>query len=74
MDRVQHCPRCSGVLVKSLGDEVKIRGKVLIIKDDQCHVVCKNCNAEVPINMRVNQEELTKSLSPLPLYINKSRK
>lgn len=74
MDKVQHCPRCSDIIVKSLGGEVKIRGKVMIIKDNQCLVVCKGCNTEVPINLPVDQDALTKSLKPFPLYINKSRK
>lgn len=74
MDLVQTCPKCSNILVKSIRGEVKIRGKVVIIRDNQCVVVCKGCNAEVAIQMPVDQEELTKSLTPFPLYIKKSKK
>ena len=71
MDLVQACPKCSNILVKSLRGEVKIRGKVVILRDNQCVVVCKGCNAEVSISLSVDQEALTKSLVPFPLYIKK---
>lgn len=73
MDLVQACPKCSEIVVKSLRGEVKLRGKVVILRDNHCVVVCKGCNTEVAIPLVVDQEALTKSLAPYPLYINKTK-
>lgn len=70
------CPSCSEVIVKSMnGSEIKIRSKVTIFRDNDCYAVCKGCNAEVAIPLKIDQEVLHKSLTPTKikstrLYLN----
>lgn len=62
---------CGEVIVKSLNTDTKVRAKVLVFKDDGAFAVCKACNAEVKIPLRIDTDML-KSMSehrPVRLYI-----
>lgn len=68
------CSRCDEVIIKHIGDETKIRGKVLIVKEDGVYTVCKGCNAEIHVHLKVDNE-MMKSMSEkkqLRLFIKKA--
>lgn len=63
--------KCGEVIVKSLEADTKIRAKVVLIREDDAYAVCKSCNAEVKIPLRLDTDML-KSMSehrPVRLYI-----
>lgn len=56
---------CGDQIVKSNLDGVtKVRSKVMIIKDDSIFAVCKSCNLEVKIPVKVQLD-----LASPPLFI-----
>lgn len=55
------CTHCHEVILKSMGDAVKVRSKVLLIKNNCTFAVCKGCNSEIPLPLRLD-ESLTKAL------------
>lgn len=61
MSHVKHCPKCNEVVVKSMGPEVKIRGKVTLVRNGKVFTVCKSCNSEVTVPL-VLDETMYKSL------------
>lgn len=68
--------RCGEVLVKGLDADVKIRAtKIILFKDNVAFAVCKSCNTEVPLPLKLDPDML-KSMSAdtkrTPLYVNVS--
>lgn len=57
------CPHCKSNIVKSYGDEVKMRSKLLKWDKDGMFAVCKSCNGEVPITI-----DLMKSIQAKFIY------
>lgn len=57
---------CGEVLVKSFNGTTKVRSKVVIFRDDNAYVVCKGCNAEIPIPISLNKIQLLKSINKNP--------
>lgn len=73
MDNALCCAHCGEIVIKSVGNETKIRSKVLVVRDDQVIAVCKGCSSEIPVPLQVD-EEMVKSLaktSKLRLYVRK---
>lgn len=69
MQHVLMC-KCSEVILKSQNGEVKIRGKLVVIRNNKTYSVCKGCGAEVQIPLSFdNTASFGKNL---PLYIDKS--
>ena len=67
------CEKCHEVVVKGFRDEVKVRAKVILIRDDKVLAVCKGCGSEIQVPLRYDQE-LAKSLPMTPgprLYLKK---
>lgn len=66
------CPHCHDLIIKSQGNETKIRSKVLIFRGDSCYVVCKGCDNEVLAPLSFD-ETIMKSISSKhpALYISK---
>lgn len=66
------CKSCHEVVIKSIGTEIKIRAKVLLIRDGNTFAVCKGCNAELAVPLRFDLD-LAKSLlqSGPRLYLKK---
>ena len=64
--------KCDTVLLKSVGEETKLRCKVLIFKDDKAYAICKWCDAEIQVPLKVDND-MMKSLptNNLKLYIKK---
>jgi len=65
------CARCHEVVLKSINGVVKLRGKVVLFKDQQAFVVCKGCNTELPVPLKLDMKvakALSESVSPL-LYL-----
>ncbi len=70
MERFFSCTKCSEVIIKSLGKSVKVRGKVLIFRDDKAYTVCKGCGVDVEVPLKIDLDALP--ISPTPqLYIKK---
>lgn len=67
--------KCDTVLLKSVNDETKLRCKVLIFKGDKAFAVCKGCDTEIQVPLKID-EEMMKSMNTnannnLKLYIKK---
>lgn len=78
MNHLINCS-CGEVILKSLDTDTKVRGaKVIIFKDDQAYAVCKSCNSEVKIPLRIDEDMLKSMSSPvrrhMPLYIRDMKK
>ncbi len=67
------CANCHEVVVKGLHEEVKVRAKVILVRDDKTYAVCKGCGEELEVPLRYDQD-LAKAL-PLTngprLYLKK---
>ena len=64
---------CGEVIVKSLDADTKIRAKIVVFRGHDAFAVCKACNTEVKIPLRIDTDML-KSMSnepsrPVRLYI-----
>lgn len=55
------CTNCHEVVVKSMNDEVKVRAKVLLVRDDRTYAVCKGCDSELEVPL-VFDMSLAKSM------------
>lgn len=63
MKHVVQC-NCGEVLMKSQNDEIKIRGKIVLVKDDGLtYTVCKSCHKEVELPLE------TRKAPPPKLFI-----
>lgn len=70
------CTKCGELLVKSLGNEVKVRGKVFIFRDNKSYTVCKGCGSEVQVPVLLERGETVQSLlskSNTGLFVKKFR-
>jgi len=56
------CTNCHEVVVKSMNNEIKVRAKVILVRDDHTFAICKGCNAELEIPFSFDPE-LAKSLA-----------
>ncbi len=63
------CKRCTEVILKSVGNEIKIRGKLLVIRDGKAFSVCKGCGFEVEVPLLFDKSVLQSR--NLPLFIEK---
>ncbi len=64
---------CGEVIVKSLDADTKVRAKIVVFRNMDAYAVCKSCNSEVKIPLRLDTDML-KSMSvleqkPVRLYI-----
>lgn len=57
-----NCSKCDSQILKSNGDSVKLRAKVIVVKDDATFAVCKGCNSEIQVPF-VLDEALAKSIA-----------
>lgn len=65
MNQVISCS-CGEVIVKSLDDDTKVRNvKIVVFRDGGAFGVCKSCNKEVSIPLRLDTE-LLKSMCVAP--------
>jgi len=71
---------CGEVILKALDMDTKVRGaKVVVFRDDGAYAVCKSCNSEVKIPLRIDEDMLKSMSSPpvrrhMPLYIREMKK
>lgn len=57
--------RCKQVLVKSINGTTKIRAKIIVFRGNRAFAVCKGCNAELPVPIKLDRADLlSKSGSP----------
>lgn len=54
--------KCGDAIVKSQSDETKVRAKIVVFRDDKAYAICKSCDAEVEIPLRID-EVMLKSMS-----------
>lgn len=67
------CTSCHEVVVKSIDGEVKVRAKVILVRDGHTYAVCKGCNTELEIPLTYDST-LAKSLAQTTgprLYLKK---
>jgi len=66
------CMKCHEVVVKGMGAEIKVRAKVLVVREGRTFAVCKGCNTELEVPLRFDLD-LAKSLSQTEprLYLKK---
>ena len=61
------CPHCQDNIVKSSGDEVKMRAKILKWNRHGMYAICKSCGTDVPIStdlMRAIQSSFVFEVPP----------
>lgn len=66
--------KCDTVLLKSVDGETKLRCKVLIFKGDKAYAVCKGCDTEVQVPLKVDTEmmkSMNTTSSSLKLFVKK---
>ena len=63
--------RCGEVLVKATDGEIKLRSKIIVFRDGKTLAVCKGCNAELPIPVTLDREELMQKSKNLRLFLTK---
>lgn len=69
MDYLLTCP-CGEIILKSVNGTTKIRNKIVVFAGDSAVAVCKGCNTEHKIPVRLDRVEMIKSLSSQPrLYL-----
>lgn len=56
------CTKCDATVIKSVNGELKIRSKVIVVRNGQTHAICKGCDSELRIPLVVD-EGLFKSLA-----------
>lgn len=61
MNNFLACANCHEVVVKSLRDEVKVRAKVIVVRDDSTYAICKGCGEEIKVPLKYDAE-LAKAL------------
>jgi hypothetical protein len=61
--------RCGEVLVKATDGEIKLRSKIVVFRGGRALAVCKGCNAELPIPVTLDQEELLQKSKNPRLFI-----
>lgn len=72
MTQVLLCPHCDEVIVKSLGpSNMKIRGKLLLVKNSQVYTVCKRCDRDVLIPLKVDDDMMKSLNGRVKLYVDK---
>lgn len=66
------CTKCHEIVVKGMGSEIKVRAKVLLVRDSHTYAVCKGCGSELEVPLRFD-EQMAKSLSKSEprLYLKK---
>ena len=57
------CP-CSELILKSVDGTSKVRAKIIVIKDGAVYAICKSCNSEVEVPLK-----LTESTVYPPLFV-----
>jgi len=65
------CPSCGDHILKTSDQSVKVRGKLLVFKSGRAFAVCKSCDSEVEVPLRID-DELCKAMvqkNP-PLYVH----
>lgn len=67
MNHIFSC-ECGEILIKAVGDLVKVRSKILLFKAGQCFIVCKKCSTEhlAPISLG----DLSKARNPPLLFVD----
>lgn len=57
------CSNCHELVIKSVGGELKLRTKIILISEDQgARAVCKGCNTEIPIPL-ILDTDMVKSIA-----------
>lgn len=57
------CSNCHEMIVKSVGGELKLRTKIILISEDKgARAVCKGCNTEIPIPLNLDTD-MVKSMA-----------
>jgi RNase P subunit RPR2 len=66
------CTNCHEVVVKGMGAEIKVRAKVILVRDGCTYAVCKGCDTELEVPLRFDID-LAKSMaqSGPRLYLKK---
>jgi hypothetical protein len=65
MEHLLICHECDQVVVKSIDGITKVRAKILVFRDGNAYAVCKGCNRELQVPIKLDQSGLiVKSKSP----------
>ncbi len=56
------CSVCDEIVLKSLNNQIKLRAKVVLVKDDKVLAICKGCDSEIQVPFCLDYD-LAKSLS-----------
>lgn len=57
------CSNCHEMVIKSVGGEIKMRTKILLISEEKgARAVCKGCGEEIPIPVKLDVD-MVKSIA-----------
>jgi hypothetical protein len=51
------CMHCDEVLLKHMGDQIKLRGKIIIFRDNEAFTVCPGCRSEVQVPVSIDLQK-----------------
>lgn len=68
------CSTCHELMIKSVNGQLKLRTKIVLLSEDgEARAVCKGCNTEIPIPLKLDTDmvkSMAKGNSPR-LYLSK---
>jgi RNase P subunit RPR2 len=72
MNNFLACTICHEVVLKGIGEEIKVRAKVILVRKGHTYAVCKGCGSELEVPFRFDLD-LAKSLAQTDprLYLKK---
>lgn len=57
------CSKCHELIIKSVDGQLKLRSKIILISEDEtAKAVCKGCNTEIPIPLKLDTD-MVKSMA-----------
>ena len=67
------CSHCGDVVIKSMGDKLKIRTKILVVDEDSAYIVCRQCGTEIPIPATLDMNKMGNIVksAKLMLFVDK---
>lgn len=70
---------CGEVIVKSTGEDTKIRAKIVVFKNSAAFAVCRGCDSDVRIPLQLDSDMLksmvaTQEPRHVPLYVRNAYK
>ena len=63
--------KCGTSIMKSQGDVVKLRSRIIIVEKGQTIAKCMNCGSEVAVPLIISEEDKATPATLIPHYVTK---